>query len=49
MQGGPVLKIFARQLMIAKVNVEEMFDVVEAGITFYSEFTGQPYPLRQYC
>ena len=26
-----------------------MFDVVESGIAFYQNFTGQPFPYRQYC
>ena len=34
-KGFPVLKIFARQSVIEQVNLEEMFDVVEAGITFF--------------
>ena len=34
------MRVYARSCVIDRVNVEEMLDVVESGIAFFSEFTG---------
>ena len=42
------MRIYARQSLVADVNHEEMFNVTEAGMSFYKDFFGQPYPFRKY-
>ena len=46
--GLPVMRIYARPSQIDQVNHQEMFDVVESGITFYEDFFGCPFPFDKY-
>ena len=46
--GLPVMKIYVRPSLISQVNHQEMFDVVESGITFYEDFFGCPFPFDKY-
>ena len=46
--GLPRLRIYARPTFIDDVNSEEMFDVYEAGLTFYRDFMGVGFPFSKY-
>ena len=46
--GLPELRIYARPSLIDDVNCEEMFDVLEAGLTFYQDFFGVAFPFSKY-
>lgn len=47
-EGLPVLRIYARPSFIEDVNSEEMFDVYEAGMTFYEDYFGVAFPFSKY-
>lgn len=47
-EGYPLMRIYARKSLINDVNHEEMFTVTEAGMAFYKDFFGKPYPFRKY-
>ena len=47
-EGYPVMRIYARVSQIDQVNHEEMFEVVESGITFYEDFFGHAFPFEKY-
>ena len=42
------MKIYARKSIIGELNFDEMFNVTQAGIKFYSVFFGQVYPFNKY-
>ena len=42
------MRIYARQTLLNDVNHKEMFNVTEAGMEFYKDFFGKPYPFRKY-
>ena len=43
-----MLTIYARPSLIDEVNCEEMFDVYEAGLTFYKDLFGIAFPFSKY-
>ena len=43
-----MMRLYARRSLVADVNKEEMFNVTEAGMTFYKDFFGKEYPFRKY-
>ena len=47
-EGFPLMRIYARQTLLNDVNHKEMFNVTEAGMEFYKDFFGKPYPFRKY-
>ena len=46
--GLPPMRIYARKSLIKELNFDEMFNVTQAGIKFYSQFFGAPYPFNKY-
>ena len=42
------MRIYARKSIIGDCNFDEMFNVTQAGIKFYSKFFGQEYPFNKY-
>mmetsp|Transcript_31485 Transcript_31485/g.48159 ORF Transcript_31485/g.48159 Transcript_31485/m.48159 type:complete len:84 (-) Transcript_31485:168-419(-) len=44
----PPMRIYARQSVLPDVNSTEMFSVTVAGLKFYTDLFGRPYPFRKY-
>jgi len=42
------MRIYARKTMKISINHEEMFLVTKAGMKFYSDLFGRPYPFTKY-
>lgn len=48
--GMPPMRIYARKTVFEALSLshDEMFNVTQAGIRFYEDFFGYPYPFRKY-
>jgi aminopeptidase N len=48
--GLPPMRIYARKTVFDALTLshDEMFNVTQAGIRFYQDFFGYPYPFRKY-
>lgn len=42
------MRIYARKSLLSELNFDEMFNVTQAGIRFYSVFFGAQYPFNKY-
>lgn len=47
-EGLPLMRIYARKSLFADVEPDEMFNITQAGIKFYSQYFSTPYPFDKY-
>jgi aminopeptidase N len=44
----PPMRIYGRKSVLASVNHEEIFEVTVAGMKYYHDLFGRPYPFNKY-